>query len=156
MAKEPVKRQKAMFGTVKGSAGAMTHSGFNTNPVAETRAGLGLGIGGGNSTEAKASVPTAPEQKSNPRDFLDPVQEMPYDGPSGAPDVKVKPKWPSRLRVLEMSVAEFGRLTGTPARTIKGWASGENETHGWVEPMISLLELNPANILALRAVRKKE
>jgi hypothetical protein len=52
MAKQPVTRKAAMYtrkaamyGGVKGSAGARTHSGFNTKGVA--------GIGGGNSTSSK-------------------------------------------------------------------------------------------------------
>jgi hypothetical protein len=96
------------------------------------------------------------EMGSQPGVSLDMVQEEPYEGASEAPSPKVKPKWPSRLKAISVSVAEFGRLTGTPLRTIKGWATGENETHGWVEPMISLMERDPANIAALKGARKKK
>ncbi len=101
-------------------------------------------------------APAAPEEKCFPGVSLDTVQEEPYQGASEAPAPKVKPKWPSRLKAISVSVAEFGRLTGTPLRTIKGWATGENETHGWVEPMISLMERDPANILALKTAMKEK
>jgi DNA-binding transcriptional regulator YiaG len=159
MSKQPVTRKVAMYGGVKGSAGARTHSGFNTKGVA--------GIGGGNSTE--------PEKVSNCYDTLchttegdglstanfeeesvHPVEEGHLVSGRHQESVEETPE-PARrvvsdkhsvsdqhslkeaLQGIGMSLKAFAAAADTPLDTVKGWSSGKTRTPGVAMAMVRLL-----------------